>query len=293
MVNSLGSAGTRLSTCLLVSVLALAACSGEPDPPPPDGIIEYVALGDSYTAAPRTPDTGLSVPCFRSDENYPHLVADRLPDVRLTDVSCSGATSAAMTEEQSSRGHPVPPQLDALSEEAELVTVGIGGNDENLFLSWFVQCAQLAPTDPRGSPCADENRTPDGDRLLDLVPTIEDNVRAILRKVKKRAPSAQVIAVTYPRVFPAGGTCDLAAAYAVGDHAYINRIVQALSDAIEAAAKDVGVDWVDVYGASRGHDVCSDEPWVNGVTEDQTLANVLHPLPTEQAAVARMILEKL
>jgi lysophospholipase L1-like esterase len=284
----------KLSAWLVAAALvaSMTACQDDGDPPD-DGFIEYVALGDSHTAAPRTPETGLSVPCFRSDQNYPHLIAEALPRIRLLDVSCSGANSDAMADGETSRGTPVPPQLDALSEGTDLVTVNIGGNDDGLFSTWASECRELAVSDPEGSPCADANRTPDGDALLDLVPGIKDNISAVLDEIKDRSPDAQVIVVTYPRAFPETGTCDFAAAFAEGDHAYINSLVETLGDAMIEAAKEAGVDWVDVYRASRGHDICSKEPWTNGNDNDPTRANWLHPFPEEQAAVARLVMEKL
>jgi lysophospholipase L1-like esterase len=274
-------------------VLSMAACQKDDVPPPADDLTQYVALGDSHTAAPHTPEDDPTVPCYRSPDNYPALVADELTRIELIDVSCSGATSAAMTGEQNSWGTMVPPQLDALSEDTDLVTVNIGGNDENLFLSWAGPCAQVTALDPQGSPCADNNKTANGDALLDVIPRIQRNLSMVLDEIKERAPDATVIVVTYPKPFPDRGTCRLASTYAVGDHAYINTIMETLSDAMIAAAKDAGVEWVDVARASKGHDICSETPWTNGITTDQTRANVLHPFPEEQAAVAQLILEKL
>jgi lysophospholipase L1-like esterase len=283
----------RLAAGLLggVVVLSLAACEEDPTSRD-DGITHYVALGDSYTAAPGVPVTDPGDPCFRSDHNYPRLVAEQLPRTELIDVSCSGATTAAMTTAQIDDAR-VAPQFDALSDDTDLVTIGIGGNDEALFLDWYYQCARLAPSDPQGSPCADSNRTSAGDELLDRVPQIRKNVSAVLDEAKDSAPNATIVVVTYPRVFPDKGTCELAAAYATGDHAYLNSIVKALSDALIAAAKDADVEWVDVYQASRGHDICAEKPWVNGVGDDQSRANWLHPFVEQQAAVAQLILEKL
>ncbi len=274
-------------------VLSTAACDG--DEPENDDVTEYVALGDSHTAAPHTPEGDLTLPCYRSDDNYPALLARLLPDAVLDDVSCSGATTDAMTDEQDSRGTTVPPQLDALSDQTDLVTVNVGGNDESLSVDWF-SCYQLAASDPQGSPCADSKATPGGgDVLLDKIPQIKDNLAAVLDEVKDDAPNATVVVVTYPRVFPNSGTCKLAKAftYAVGDRAYINTTLETLSDAMIDAAKDAGVKWVDLYAASRGHDICSQEPWVNGDSQDQTRANFLHPFPEEQAALAQLIKDQL
>lgn len=290
----------RLAAASATVVLALTvtACQNDEQPPPPE-LLEYVALGDSHAAAPRTPTTGLTIPCFRSDENYPHLVAEQLPRTQLTDVSCSGASSAAMLSAQETTAGTVPPQLDALSADTDLVTLNIGGNDASFFLDWARQCMQVAPFDPDGSPCADANQTPAGDPLLAKVPRIKANVSATLAEIEERSPDAVVIVVTYPKPFPDKGTCKLAARFATGDLTYINSISRAVSDAIIEAAREAGVGWVDVFRASRGHDICSDEPWTNGYAKgdientDQTRGNILHPFPEEQAAVAQLILDKI
>ena len=175
----------RPAVWLVAGLLVLSTAACDSDEPDNDNVTEYVALGDSHTAAPHTPETDLSVPCYRSEDNYPAVLAKLLPDAVLDDVSCSGATTAAMTDEQDSRGTPVPPQLDALSDETDLVTVNVGGNDENLSIGWF-SCYQLTASDPQGSPCADSNATIDGDVLLDKIPQIKDNVRRGARRGEGR-----------------------------------------------------------------------------------------------------------
>jgi len=45
---------------------------------------------------------------------------------------------------------------------------------------------------------------------------------------------------------------------------------------------------VDLIGPSRGHDICSASPWING-NHDTDRAIAFHPLPVEQEAVARLV----
>ena len=124
----------------------------------------YVALGDSYTAAPLVAPTDVSTVCLRSGANYPTLVAEAIPGTRLTDVSCSGATTGNTTEVQTGGGgRSVPPQFDALRRGTDLVTIGLGGNDDGLFGTILGRCTQLAPSDPAGAPCQEE-LTAGGDR---------------------------------------------------------------------------------------------------------------------------------
>jgi lysophospholipase L1-like esterase len=273
----------------------VGACQRPGDPLPTGGeeSIDYVALGDSYTAAPLVPSTDTSDACFRSDGNYPHLLAAELPDVRLTDVSCSGADSGSITAAQSLGGHTVPPQLDAVSEDTDLVTIGIGGNDFGLFGSMSVGCLRLAQRDPDGAPCRDASRSGADDDLLGLAPRIQARVGRVIDAVRDRAPDATVVVVGYPRILPASGTCPELVPLAAGDYPYVAELNRALSDAVLAAAEESDVASVDVYAASRGHDVCSDQPWVNGIETDPGRALALHPFATEQRAVAELILQLL
>ena len=85
---------------------------------------KYVALGSSYAAGPGIPTQSGGI-CTRSSHNYPSLVAAKL-QLSLVDVSCSGATTANVLT--TSLG-PNPPQIDAVTSDASLVTFTVGGND--------------------------------------------------------------------------------------------------------------------------------------------------------------------
>ncbi len=284
---------------MLVVVLwtsALVACQADDDSPDPlsrDEPVDYVAIGDSYTAAPLVPTTDASDTCLRSNGNYPHLIAAELSAGRLVDVSCSGADTTDLTGRQVNHGQTKAPQLDAVTAETDLVTIGIGGNDLSLFGSMVVGCLELYEDDPQGAPCRDHNRRGAGDRLLDLIPRIQGRLSRAIEQVQNRAPDATVVMVDYPRILPPSGTCPDRLPLADGDYAYVDSVNRALSDAIRAAAGEAGVISIDVYAASRGHDVCSDQPWVNGIATDPGRALALHPFPAEQQAVADLVLDAL
>ena len=86
-------------------------------------------MGDSYTAGPVIPIQLLDpVGCWRSDHNYPHLVA-RARGSALRDRSCSGADTNDLSSPQAVFGGTNPPQLDALDSGVGTVSLQIGGND--------------------------------------------------------------------------------------------------------------------------------------------------------------------
>src|ERR1700749_3552021 len=113
----------------------------------------YVALGDSYTAGPFIPDqTGSPGGCPRASNDYSAGGATPIGASSYTNVSCSGATTADMTQPQSVTLGTNPPQFGALSASTTVVTVGIGGNDIG-FYNILKTCAEESLTNPFGSPC--------------------------------------------------------------------------------------------------------------------------------------------
>jgi lysophospholipase L1-like esterase len=247
---------------------------------------QYVALGDSYTAAPLVPSTDTADGCLRSDGNYPHLLAAEL-GYELTDVSCVGATTSSMIGVQQTGSGAQPAQFEALGRGTDLVTVGIGGNDVELFTTLFQQCLPLAAQDPDGAPCTEQLKGGPDD-LLPAVARVDGLVEAIVTGIRQRAPKAEIVVVDYPQLLPAEGTCE-AGALAAGDYPYVREVNAALSRAVMAGARAADAEVIDVLGMSRGHDVCSDDPWVNGIQTDPERALAFHPFAVEQEAVAAAI----
>ena len=245
----------------------------------------YVALGDSYSAAPLVPVTDVAQGCFRSSANYPSLVAEAL-GAQLDDRSCGGARTEDLTRSQLAG---VPPQARALRPDTQLVTVGLGGNDGGVFSSLVNRCSALARQDPEGSPCETAMTAGGTDRLLTTLQATRARLTTALREVERRSPDARVLAVGYPQIVRAGSPCP-ELPLAAGDYAYAERVNRALTDAVRGAARAAGVTYVDVWAASRGHDICSDQPWVNGSVTDQSAAAAYHPFAVEQRAVAKLVL---
>ena len=290
---------TALLPALALVAGTVSGCADddpEPAPLPAHGVgeptsgatpvIEYVALGDSYTAAPLVPPTDTSTICLRSRKNYPAIVTEGLPGARLTDVSCSGATTLNVTTRQEGQTGAVPPQLRVVRPSTELVTIGLGGNDEALFATMIVRCTQLASQEPQGTPCADELR--DGvDGTLDRT---RDNLVEVVERVRERSPDARVLLVGYPQIVPQSGTC-ANLPLAAGDYPFVRSVNKRLTRAVQRAAEDADADYVDVWTPSAGHDICGAEPWINGRVTKLDTALAYHPLAVEQQAVAELVLE--
>lgn len=245
----------------------------------------YVALGDSFTSGPYVPTTDLAAGCFRSDHNYPSLLADRLGVEEFVDVSCAGARTRDLAHRQPTmRGVRVPAQLDAIDADTTLVTVGIGGNDFGLYSHLARTCLRVRDRDPAGSPCraalAAEGLDPAA-----VAHRIARNVERALEQVATRAPEARVVLVGYPHIAPSSGECPALLPYATGDVPFGDEVLRRVNAAMRAAATRTGAEFVDMYAASHGHDVCSRLPYVNGVHTDRRRAAAFHPLPRGMRAV--------
>jgi lysophospholipase L1-like esterase len=235
----------------------------------------YVALGSSFAAGiglgPRAPDS--PVHCFRGMGGYPSLVAQRT-GLDVVDMTCSGSTTGhILNGGQLLLGS----QLAAIGPDARLVTITSGGNDvgyigdlmaaSGSMAGWYHGAVKPAADRPYGA--------------------VEANLKAIIARVRARAPQAQVILVSYPAIIPANGNCT---ATGVNDRqAQISRSVAARLAAItRTAAAASGVTLVDMDRLSAGHDVCSATPWVIGaIAVDGT---PFHPNAAGSAATAASII---
>lgn len=246
----------------------------------------YVALGDSYTAAPLVPQLDIAGGCYRSTNNYPTLVAKALDITTFVDRSCSGAQTKDMAQSQLPG---VAPQFDALTPDVDLVTVSIGGNDFNVFGTLVGYCPTLRASDPTGTPCRDEMRSDGRDRLLADVQQTRERVSAVVAAIRERSPNARIVVVGYPQIAPRQGTCPDRLPLADGDVRYAVQVNKRLTDALRQAAMSNQADYVDVWSASRDHDICSTDPWINGQYTDPTRAQNFHPFANEQVAVAGLV----
>ena len=275
----------RLVVALLAVVLTVGVASiGTAESQQPE-YHHYVAMGDSYTAAPYVPLSDVAYGCNRSSNNYPQQVARELRIADVQDRSCSGAQTWDLPgRQQTHAGMEVPPQLSALTEQTDLVTVGIGANNGRLYARLATVCRK------RSGVCrlADQHG-----RLTAILDQLRPALVDVLEQVRHRAPDARILLVTYPQLLPDSGTCPRLPRMREEDRATFRAVNQRLRDEMEAAAEEADVEFVDVYTASHGHDVCSDEPWVQGRVGSRRLGAALHPLARGQEAVAELVLDEL
>ena len=251
----------------------------------------YVALGDSYTAGPGIPNQLLDRPgCWRSDHNYPHLVA-RAQGSALRDRSCSGATTKDLTSPQPVQAGPNPPQLDALDAEVATVSLQIGGNDIG-FSEIVLRCT--APL-PLGTPCRDLYTSGGVDEISRRIAATGPKVTAALAEVRRRSPLALVFVVGYPAILPEDQPgCWPVLPIAPGDAGYLRDKAKELNAMLVARAAAAGAAYVDVYGPSVGHDACQ-LPGVRWVEPSVPLspAAPVHPNALGMRGMAAVLLDSI
>lgn len=237
--------------------------------------LDYVALGDSYSAGSGVlPVDPTNLLCLRSTANYPHVIATAT-GARLKDVTCGAAQTAHFTQAQ----YPgVAPQVDALSADTDLVTLTIGGNDNNTFINAVTACGTAGVlSGGKGSPCKDRHGTSFTDQIdANTYPAL----KAALREVRARAPHARVAALGYPWITPATAdpSCFAKLPIATGDVPYLRGIQAHLNAAVRRAAEETGVTYVDFSRASDGHDACAARGtrWIEPLLFGESLVPV-HP----------------
>lgn len=247
----LGAAGTILvGGCLIVWQ----------NRTPPVANSYYVALGSSYAAGlglgPRAP--GSPIVSQRTINGYPQQLARLLKVPSFTDMSSSGSTvQHVLHGGQMMLG----PQIDALGPATRLVTLTAGGND----VSYVGDLIAMAYSNRGGVIGKIVGATwrgakPISERNFDA---LETAFATVLQEIKRRAPNARIVVVTYPTILPDNGNC--AQLGISEDQAVLMRSVGVrLAEVTRNAATHAGATVVDMASLSRGHDVCSRDPWVNG-----------------------------
>ncbi len=271
---------SRLVRWLPVALLAAFATA----PATASASQSYVALGDSYTSAPGVLPIAPGAPleCGQSAVNYPHLTAQALA-LSLHDVSCGGATVQNMTTAQ----YPnQPPQFNALSSSTNVVTLGIGGNDNNTFITAVAGCGALDAGDAAniGAPC----QRVFGNYFANNIAADGPNIGAALDQIHTISPNAKVFVVGYPDILPQSGNCYPQMPLTTGDVTYLNGVEKDLNNMLANEAGAHHATYVDTFTPSIGHDACKPEGvrWIEPPIP-ATDAISVHPNAAGEAADAQ------
>jgi hypothetical protein len=261
--------------------------------------------------------------CHRSAHAYAPRVWGRLdqqdPNWGLSFAACSGALTAHYRQEF--RGEAG--QEDAfLAGPADLVTLGFGGNDVGF--GDVVQCVLKEAAVDRGLTVSQlvnpvtrfladrlteidvckarsgPGRAAEMERLGAELAALYDDIRQSPGRLK---PGGRVIAIGYPRLFPADppASCSLGSGASVGRDTmlWLNEFADDLNATIETTAAGHGVEYVntaDIISVpdqnGTRHDFCVDDDrqrWVNRLIPSD-LRRSMHPtFPYHERVTERVL----
>lgn len=164
--------------------------------------MHIAALGSSFAAGPSIPPQ-TNAAARRSGANYPSLLAAAL-DAKLTDLSASGATLLnVLSEPQQCLLATLPPQIDNLPADADVVTLTAGGNDLGYSAGMIGDAATLTVDDKELLGMMLEGMGLKKEGVVGAVGAdeVRDRFVRIIDAVKRKAPQARIFLVEYLAIF--------------------------------------------------------------------------------------------
>lgn len=222
--------------------LAIGTVSAEGDVQTSESI-EYVALGDSYSAGVGAGNDDESGDCRRSANAYPRLWADAHDVSDFSFAACLGATTSDVLD-----------QAEELDADTTLVTVSVGGNDAG-FTDVMVDCT--VGTDRYCLDRVEEAKTFARD-------TLPDRLETVYTTLAESAPNAEVLVFGYPRIYELNGSCSVGLSET--KRSAINAGADALVESIAQQADEAGFPFLDVRERFGGHEICSSDWWLHSLT---------------------------
>jgi lysophospholipase L1-like esterase len=247
------------------------------------------ALGSSFAAGPGIEPVADAV-AMRSSRNYAHLFADRV-GAALVDLTVSGASTANVvdTPQQTMTGQTLPPQIDGVPVDADIVTITAGGNDLQfagamLYVAWLqfdpdsplVQ--NLAIMFPGGIPSPTD----------DDVRRATDGLIRVIEAARKKAPAARIVLVDYLTVLD-----DASASAAPFTEDELHRLLiiqEAIGRVFHGAANATGADLILASALSVNHALGSEDSWIQPFqSELARTGGSFHPNEAGMQAIAEAL----
>ena len=195
--------------------------------------------------------------CHRSDNSWASGVhSDGNFKGDFTFGACSGATTKDYWNENGDNDGEKP-QRELIDEDTSLITLSMGGNDAG-FSSVIENCVS-----PFGNGCGSEKSD---EVKADIDKAAEDLIKVYL-DMREKSPNARIIVAGYPRMFPVddddanGGDSGVSR----DEQRWVNEMGEYANGKIREAAENSGADieFVDISNALDGHEIGSDDPWMN------------------------------
>jgi lysophospholipase L1-like esterase len=265
---------------------------GQPDPATPRDRAEagdYGALGDSYSSGEGADDylDGTDQDgnrCHRSQNAYSQVVYN---GGNFGGGMVFGACSGAVVENYfgNNPGNNEGPQRDRITDDTSLLTVSMGGNDFG-FADVLTECVLHG--------CANAEYERQARERIDR--EVEQLIQMYL-DMRERAPNARILVLGYPQLFPDDGGHGISWSSSItgAERRWLNAMGdyanQSIQNAIAAAnAQGADIEYVDVSNALAGHEIGTDDPWMNDLDLDLSWPPVnpasFHPNAQGQQALA-------
>ncbi|HWC22719.1 MAG TPA: SGNH/GDSL hydrolase family protein [Flexivirga sp.] len=203
----------------------------------------YVALGDSYSSGVGAGDyIGSSGSCDRSPNAYSALWAQQHSPSSYTSVACSGAKTTDV----------IANQLSALSSSTTLVSITVGGNDENF--AGIMEDCNVYGTDR----CVSEINAAEADAKANL----PGKLATLYNAIRSKAPNAHVVVLGYPEFYDLSNDC---VGLSQESRTAIDGGIDLLDSITSTAAGKAGFTYGDVRGSFTGHEICDSDRWLHSV----------------------------
>ena len=275
---------------------------------------QYVALGDSYASGEGSfsylhGTSNSTDKCHRATDGYAEQLASYL-DESLDFGACSGATIPDFTQ-SNTEGNSEGPQLGHLSQQTQLVTLSVGGNDVG-FVPLITDCVYSGFPDSYGSSGCQSRDSTLANQAMGFLTTGVPNgcyqlpghdypsgneyacgpiqsLSQLYEQIGALAPNAHIVVVGYPHLFGkfTGAQCRVGTAAGIekfyvskSDARWLNAeadsLNQTVSNAVETAVgAGVDVSFVNPTSAFAGHGLCdTSTPWINGLLFKATAAPI-------------------
>lgn len=241
--------------------------------------VRYVALGDSFSSGEGNSlfEAGTNTAinkCHRSSHAYPRLLRDSQGLSPMSFVACSGATIDDVLGNSES-DDPIgkwgeSKQIDALTDDTEVVTITIGGNDVG-FKTFATNCALAT--------CA-VNSQPYNNIMDEIDINFQDKLEGLYRTILAESGDGEVYVLGYPLLVgdSSGNDCQTFEIVSdIGARAVTNALNSRISAAVDAVRNDpnnvsytgrltyVPANSDNSTSPFDGKYICSTPPYFNGI----------------------------
>ncbi len=267
-----------------------------------DSLIDYLGLGDSYTSGEGAydylagSDTSSNM-CHLSIASYPLLITHDLFNASSGhNVACSGAkirdisdaspqyrgqVSNAPSTQQLKADQPellasvitnflpgyVPQQSFAKTYQPRNITISVGGDDIG-----FGELVETCVMPRLSLHLSSSDCFNSYEARLEFVQLIDKTIprwQVLFRQLHGLTPKAQLYVVDYPKIISDTGSCGLNVHLSKNEAELALELTDYLNSAMQQAAEEAQVSFVDVSDALMGHRLCEAKSAaiaVNGLT---------------------------